>query len=179
MTAEAVPQVSDDWIESSEALLSAAVTEAQALRYKGGLPSPALGLGEVLSRLADIRSRLDRVGELHDQVSRFRTGCRVLLKEASARVDDKWAERVAGSRSRPSFGGSEIEGPRERYARADVAVAGERIVSRQRERVFDAVNDAYADVDRVRWHLESVRNDLHLMARVLSAPEHRLDRTDG
>lgn len=178
MTAEAVPPVSDDWIESSEALLSATVTEAQSLRYKGGLPDPALGVGEVLARLADIRGRLDRVGELQDQVSRFRTGCRVLLKEATARVDDKWAERVAGSRSRPGFGG-EVEGPRERYARADVAVAGDRIAARKRERVFDAVNDAYSDLDRVRWSLESVRNDLHAMLRVLSAPEHRLDRTDA
>lgn len=173
------PQFTDEWIAASEASLSAAVTEAQELRYKGGLPDPAFGLAEVLSRLSEIRVRLDRVGELLDQVSRFRTGVRVLLKEASARVDDKWAERVAGSRSRPGFGGTEIEGPRERYAKADVAVAGERIVARQRERVFDAVSDAYADVDRVRWHLESVRGDLHQMLRVMAAPEHRLDRTDG
>lgn len=179
MTAEAAPQITADWIGQAEERLSQAVTEAQELRYVGGLPDPSSGLSTVLARLSLVRTRLDRVEVLLGEVSRFRTGTRVLLREATARVDDKWAERVAGSSGKRGFGGTEIEGPRERYARADVAVVGDRILARQRERVFDAVQDAYADIERVRRGLDAVRMDLHLLVRVLSAPEHRLDRTDG
>jgi hypothetical protein len=173
------PEVSDDSVLTIEAQLIVAVDEARSLRFTGSLPDAAVGLVAVWARLQLVRANLDRVEELLGEVSRFRTGARVLLKEASARVDDRWAERVSGGRGRPGFGGSEIDGPRERYARADVAVVGDRIVARQRERVFDAVQDAHAEIDRIRRGLDAVRMDLHALVRVLSAPENRMDRTDG
>lgn len=177
------PAISDQWVEQAEALCEQHLAEAESLRYTGGLPDASLGSGEVLSRLAVIRTRLDRVDELLAEVSRFRTGARVLLKEATARVDDKWAERVAGStatsRRKGSFVGSgEMEGPRERYARADVAVVGDRMLARRRERVMDAVGDAVEAITRVHRGLDSVRFDLHAMLKLFSV-EHRLERTDG
>lgn len=183
-TAESgIPEVTDEWLAGAEGLLAAKMDEASALRFTGGLPSTEQGTGEVLARLANIRSRLDRVEVLLDEVARFRTGMRVLFKEATARADDRWSEIVAGSspggRRRGSFGSGEVEGPRERYARAEVLVFGERHAARRRERVMDAVTDAYDSVDRVRRGLDAVRFDLHAMLRVMAAPEHRLDRTDA
>jgi hypothetical protein len=173
--------VTDEWIANTEAELIRALTEAQELRYTGGLPALELGVSEVLARLADIRRRLDRIEVLISDVARFRSRLRVVLNESKARVDDTWAEKVAGSGgrgNRVSIGTFE-DAPREKYARADVAVMGLRIVARRRERVFDAIGDTYDGVDRVRRGLDSVRYDLHAMLRVLSVPEHRLDRTDG
>jgi hypothetical protein len=158
--------------------LSEALREADELRYRDGLPDISVGMRDVLGRLSVVRGRLDQIDTLLTEVGRFRTGVRVLFKEASGRVDDKWAERVAGTKQRPGFGGGDIEGPRERYAKADVHVLGDRIVARQRERLMDAVNDAYTEVDRIRRSLESVRGDLHVLLRLFTAPEHRLDRTD-
>lgn len=173
------PQIDENWIGSSEALLSSRIDEAQSLRYLGGLPDTTFGSSAVLARLAEIRTRLDRVSVIRDEIGRFRTGVRVLFKEANARVDDKWSDRVANTQgaNRKTFG-EQVEGPRERYARADVFVAGDRMVARQRERVFDAVNDAYSLVDSVAKHLDSVRFDLHAQLRVFGG-EHRLERTDA
>jgi hypothetical protein len=173
--------VTDPWITNTEARLDRSLTEAQELRYSDGLPALEEGISGVLARLADIRLRLDRVEVLVSEVARFRAQVRVALKASTAQVDDTWAEKVAGSGgrgNRASFGGFE-DAPREKYARADVAVLGLRIVARRRERVFDAIGDTYDGIDRVRRGLDSVRFDLHAMLRVLSVPEHRLDRTDG
>jgi hypothetical protein len=173
--------VTDEWIANTEASLDRALTEAQELRYAGGLPALELGASEVLARLSDIRRRLDRIEVLISDVARFRTRVRVAMNASKARVDDTWAEKVAGSGTRAnrvSIGSFE-DAPREKYARADVAVLGLRIVARRRERVLDAIGDTYDGVDRVRRGLDSVRYDLHAMLRVLSIPEHRLDRTDG
>jgi hypothetical protein len=118
---------------------------------------------------------------LLSQVATFRARVRVALKAAAASVDDAWAERVAGTGgrgNRASFSGFE-DAPRERYARADTAVLGLRVVARKRERVADAIADTYDGIERVRRGLDSARYDLHAMLRVLSVPEHRLDRTDG
>lgn len=178
---ETTEVVTDEWITNTEARLDLALTEAQELRYTGGLPALELGVSEVLARLADIRLRLDRTEVLISEVARFRARIRVALKAASALVDDTWAEKVAGSGSRASrvaIGTFEVA-PREQYARADVAVLGLRIVARRRERVLDAIGDTYDGIDRVRRGLDSARYDLHAMLRVLSIPEHRLDRTDG
>lgn len=177
MTAE-VAALSDEWVTLSESRLLEAVEKAQQKRYRGGLPDPALGAAVVLQRLSTVRLCLDEVEDLLVDVARFRTGMRVLFKEASAKADDKWAEQVAsnGGRRRASFG-SEIDAPRERYARADLATIEERRLARSRERVLDAVSDAYSVIDQIRRGLESVRMDLHALLRMLSAPEHRLDRT--
>lgn len=178
MTAAPAAEDSTDLFAQAEQRLDAAVVEAQALRYVEGLPDPALGAREVLRRLSLVRSRLDEVDELLIEVSRFRTGTRVLFKEAAARAEDRWAEQVAstGGRRRSAFG-SEMEGPRERYARADLATMEDRRVARARERTLDAVTDAYNVIDAIRRGLESVRMDLHALLRFMSAPEHRLDRT--
>jgi len=179
MTSEQV----DEWISDAEAMLEVKLNEAEEHRYRNGLPSLSMGSGALLECLADVRLRLDAVEVLLSEVSRFRTGARVVFKRSTARVDDKWAERVAGggatSRRKGTFTGSgEVEGPRERYARADVAVMGDRIVMRQRERVLDAADDAVRGLERVYKGLESVRFDLHAMLRLFSV-EHRLERTDG
>ncbi len=179
MTAAASSQITDDWVEGAESTLASKVYEAEEHRYVFGLPNMAAGSGEVLSRLADVRTRMDRVEGLLAEVARFRTGTRVLLKAATARVDDKWAERVANTPGgkRATFG-EQVEGPRERYARADVYVVGDRMDARRRERVMDAVQDSYDAIERVRRGLDAVRFDLHAMLRLFSS-EHRLDRTDG
>lgn len=139
------------------------------------------GAVAALEGLAEVRRRLDSLEVIHGDLLRFRTGIREVWKRAQAAVDDKWSERVAttSNSARPSFSRGEVEGPRERYARADQAVIAERIVARQRDKVMDAVNDAVTVVDQARRNLEGARMDLHAVLRVLAAPEHRLDRTDA
>jgi hypothetical protein len=181
--ASASKEVTDEWVAMAEARFAHDIDEAKALRIHRGLPSLEEGAVEVLARLADVRRNLDQAEVLLSELGRFRTGLRVALKSSVASVDDAWAEKVAGTGggsrgNRASFGGFE-DAPRERYARADVAVLGLRINARNRQRVFDAVNDTYDFIDGIRRGLDSTRYDLHALLRIMSIPEHRLDRTDA
>ena len=175
------PEVQDDWVLAAEARLRASVAEALSLRLTGGLPSLADGPAGVLADLSACRVRMDRVELILAEVDEFRTRLRVVWKESKARVEDGWARAVTGSAGsrRTSFGEYGGDAPRERYAKADVSVIGDRINERRRERVFDAVNDAHDVIERVRRSLDSFRMDLHAVLRVLAVPEHRLDRTEG
>lgn len=176
------PELQDDWVNAAESKLASAVGRVRELRQVKGLPDPRLGMGEVLAVLADLRVRLDEVESIQSDVSQFRTSLRVLLKESSHRVEDKWNEQVVGIRTgakRQSFGEYGSEAPRERYARADVAVLSDRIRERSRIRAFDATTDAYDTIDRIRRGLDGVRMDLHALLRAISVPEHRFDRTDS
>lgn len=177
MTASEAP-LPEDWVARAEMQLLAALGRAQALRYLDGLPHPSLGASEVLRRLSAVRVRLDEVDGLLVEVAQFRTGVRVLFKEASAQLDDRWAAHVSGNgRPRRASFGSEIDAPREKYARADLATLDDRRLSRDRERVLDASEDAYRIIEKIFRGLDSVRMDLHALLRLMSAPEHRLDRT--
>lgn len=171
--------VSDEWVEVAEARLAEALDEAEELRFTGSLPTPVSGAEAVLDALVAVRANLDRVEGIYTDLVRFRTGIRVVWKAATSEVDDKWADRVANKTSgkRAAFSGGDIEGPRERYAQADLSVLPQRINARKREQVMDAVNDAVHVLDQIKRGLEGVRMDLHSVMRLMTAPEHRLDRS--
>lgn len=162
------PSSGDPWTDGAEAKLREAVDVARKLRDVGALPPIEHGPVAVLSMLQLVRVRLDEVETVLSQVSSFRTGARALLREAEASVDDKWAESVgqapASAPNRASFSGFETA-PRERYAKADVAVLGERRAARKRGRVLDAASDALDQIRLAHRGLDGIRMDLHLLLR--------------
>jgi hypothetical protein len=157
--------------------LEALITEALGLRSGLSLPSINQGPVEVLERLIDVRTRLDRVEELLSRAVRFRTAVRARLKEASGSLDEAWATKVAQPSARrraasDGFGGS---APRERYAEADLATLDEKRNVRRLEQWFDQVSDAVEVIRQAHRGLDTTRQDLHLILRAISV-ESALER---
>lgn len=174
-----VPESGDPWTDGAEDRLRDAVRQVRKLRDVGSLPAVEHGPGAVLGMLQLVRERLDEVETVLSQVSAFRTGARALSREADAAVEDLWAEKVGqapAARSRPSFNHSFDEAPRERYAKADVAVLGERRKARRRTRVLEAANDAVEQVRLAHRGLDGVRTDLYMLLRAMGI-EGRYERS--
>lgn len=173
------PPSGDDWTDGAEDKLREAVRQVRKLRDVGPLPAVEHGPAAVLGMLQLVRERLDEVETVLSQVSAFRTGARALSREADALVDDTWAEKVGqGStpRARVSFNAGFDEAPRERYAKADVAVLGERRKARRRARVLEAANDAVEQVRLAHRGLDGVRTDLYMLLRAMGI-EGRFERS--
>lgn len=158
--------------------LEALITEALGLRSGLVLPSIDQGPVEVLERLIEVRTRLDRVEELLSRAVRFRTAVRVRLKEASGSLDEAWASKVAqpaAVRRRAASDGWGGAAPRERYAEADLATLEEKRNVRRLEQWFDQVNDAVEVIRQAHRGLDTTRQDLHLILRAMSV-ESSLER---
>jgi hypothetical protein len=157
--------------------LEALLSEALGLRSGLSLPSINQGPVEVLERLIDVRTRLDRVEELLSRAVRFRTAVRSRLKEASGSLDEAWATKVAqpSARRRVASDGWGGSAPRERYAEADLATLDEKRNVRRLEQWFDQVNDAVEVIRQAHRGLDTTRQDLHLILRAISV-ESALER---
>jgi hypothetical protein len=144
----------------------------EALRLRQSLPLPTIDQGpvEVLERLADVRTRLDRLEELLSIAVRIRGRLRASLKEANASVEDRWAEFVSAPSRRPRAGSDGWSGsaPRERYAEADLATLDQKRLQRRVEKASDHSNDAVDIIRQAHRGLDSTRLDLHLVLRAMS-----------
>lgn len=152
------------------------VDEVLNLRHGSTLPSIDQGPTEVLARLTDIRTRLDRVEEILSTVIRFRGRVQAECKVATAEAEELWAAKVVEpsrrGRTQTEWG---APAPRERYAEADLATLEPKRKQRQLERAVDTANTAVEVIQRAHRGLDSTRQDLHLILRAMTV-ESQLER---
>jgi hypothetical protein len=132
---------------------------------------------ELLAALADVRARLDRVEELLASGLRLRGQARRAAEDASFAADVAWAQALESIKSAPvRRGGSDsFEGPRERYAQADLAIFDAKRHTRALARQASEMDD-YVEVLRLTLRgLDGVRSDLLVMLRAFQV-EARLER---
>ncbi len=143
------------------------IEEVFTLRFGAEGAKPGEGPSEVLARLLEIRNRIDRVEELLIRSLRVKARVHRLNASVQATVDDEWDQAVSATRSSPSLRGSDMVGPRERYAEANLTTLSSR---REARKVADLASYADEAVDTIRVALRGlgdVRQDLNTVLRAL------------
>lgn len=162
--------------QAVEATLIDFMEESYRLRFGTAVsPNPGEGMPELLAKLLDVRRSMDRVEELLFKSLRIRARISRINTSIQADVEDKWDQAVKNTRSNSVIRGSDMVGPRERYADANLSTLVER---REARRVAALASTADEAVDVIRLSLrglDSMRQDLSTAFRAMSF-ESNLER---
>jgi hypothetical protein len=142
-----------------ERLLQDYLVEALDLRFTFTIPPPGAGPEVVMNSLIETRQRLDRVEELLVRTLRIRARARRAATAATASADDHWnraVRRVATSSVRQ---GPEFQGPRERYAEADLSTLEHRHEARLAEALAGHCDETYDAIRTMHRGLDGLRQD--------------------
>lgn len=149
-----------------ERLLQDYLVEVLELRFTFTIPPPGAASDEIVRSLSDTRQRLDRVEELLVRTMRIRARARRAATAATASADDQWNRAVRKVATSSARQGPEFQGPRERYAEADLAILEQRHQARLAEALaahcdetFDAIRTMYRGLDGLRQdHVTMLRS---------------------
>lgn len=162
--------------EEVRARLGEFIEEAFALRFQLGEWPANAAPAEVLARLLDIRSRLDRVDELLFRAVRIKSEVGRVHTRAHVAAEAAWDQASVATRRAPAVRGSgEFTGPRERYAEANLATLGQRRSSRQAEEVKSFADEAVEVLRIAQRGLDGARQETLQMLRSLQF-ESNLER---
>src|SRR5687768_16899500 len=140
--------VNDQEVQDVESTLLGFMEEAYRLRFgKTVSPNPGEGVTELLSKLLDVRRSMDRVEELLFKSLRIRAKIDRINTSVQADVEDKWDQAVKDTRSNSVIRGSDMVGPRERYADANLATL---VVRREARRVAALMSTANEAVEVIK-----------------------------
>jgi hypothetical protein len=124
--------------------------EVLQLRLEVSLPSSQAIPQIVLDSLLDARAKSDRVEEISIKILRRRSKVLRYVAVLKASVDDKWSTAIVDMKKSSARNRDQYEGPRERYAEADLAVLDSRRKLRQAEEVLALLDEA-SDVIKVAF----------------------------
>jgi hypothetical protein len=118
----------------------------------------------VLDSLLEARWKADRVENLHVQALQIRAQVARMANSLRAQADDAWTTALVKARSARR---AEFEGPRERYADADLASLTEKRDARKADDLL-SLADEVSDVIRVSFRgLNEVIQDHRTWLRAL------------
>lgn len=147
--------------------LNSYIEEVYRLRFNADVSKPGEGPSEILARLMTTRKSLDRIEELFMSCLRVKAKANRMKDSAQATVEDEWDQAVMNTRSATVVRGSDMIGPRERYANANLATLATRRNARSVAELASVADEA-VDVIRVAYRgLDSVRQDLNTVLRTL------------
>ena len=126
---------------SIEDHLTLLVEEALELRSQSSMPSSEATPQEVLNSLLDQRWRADRMEAINIEVMRIRGRVSRATAYCKAAVDDTWTQALVDARKSSARRGDQFEGPRERYADADLAALSQRRELRKAENVLSLADE--------------------------------------
>ncbi len=126
------------------------VKEALELRFQSSLPSATATPQAVVDSLLDCRIRADRLEGIYIQVVQIRARAARMAAAAKAEADDAWATSIMDMKSRASRNRDQFEGPRERYAEADLASMDFKRKARKAEEVLGLADES-SDVIRTAY----------------------------
>lgn len=167
---------------TAELAAQAAQWKASALAYRrqvGAVFEGARRTGTIIAW----REALQAIRGLQDGVEEI-LAVAIIAKGASERwaasmkaeYEDRWAEKSAEDSRVAVRRGPEMEGPRERYARVDLAVFNELRNWRQAEQDALVAQEAEREI-QVRYRaVNTTREDIHQILRAI-AFESTLERT--
>jgi hypothetical protein len=136
--------------EDIEASLAPIVEEVLKLRLQATLPDSNVIPQAVLDSLLDVRSKADRVEELNIKVMRLRAYTARKVAALKAAADDEWAQALVSRKRAGARSGDQFEGPRERYAEADLVTLELRRSLRKAEELLSIIDEA-SDVIKVAF----------------------------
>jgi hypothetical protein len=146
-------------LASVRSLLHEMVTEATSLRLEVGLPAAGADVAQLLNSLRDTRVRLDRVEELLVRSMQLRGQIERNAIAVSADAADAWARAVRAIAAAPLTRGPEFQGPRERYAEADLLTLEQRRDARAAEGLLAEATDTREMLRTLHRGLDGVRQD--------------------
>ncbi len=128
--------------------LSDVIDEVLTLRAQVSMPSESAIPQAVLDSLISARAKADRIEALSINLLRVRYVVSRQLASARAVLDDAWAQAVVDINKQVSRNHDQYEGPRERYAEADLATLQLKRSVRKSEEAM-ALVDETSDVIKI------------------------------
>lgn len=122
--------------------LESLVEEALALRTSARLPQFGADVHTVVDSLLDMRHKADRLEGLHIQAVQIKAKINRLYSAHKAEADDAWASSIMEQKSAGARNRDQYEGPRERYAEADLASMVQKRKARKAEELLSLADEA-------------------------------------
>lgn len=129
-------------MEELKSKLEHLVDEALALRISAHLPEMGADVHTVVDSLLDTRHKADRLEGLHIQALQVKAKISRIAASAKAEADDAWASAISDMRSAAVRNRDTYEGPRERYAEADLASIAQKRKARKAEELLSLAEEA-------------------------------------
>lgn len=142
-----------------EKLLQDYLMEALELRFTYATLTPGASPEDVMGGLIATRQRVDRLEEILVRTLRVRARVRRSATAATVTADEQWnraVRRIATSSARQ---GPEFQGPRERYAEADLETLEHRRAARAAEALAGSCDETYDAIRTMYRGLDGLRQD--------------------
>jgi hypothetical protein len=158
--------------EDVEGSIAPYVQEVLRLRSEASIPSSAAIPQAVLDSLLEVRAKADRVEEINIRILHLRHMASRRVTYVQAQVDDAWAQAIVDLKKAGSRSGDQYEGPRERYAQADLATLALKRELRKEERLLSHVDEASDIVKMALRGLNEVIQDHRIWLRTLQVQSY-------
>lgn len=139
--------------------LRAIVIEAMTLRAEASFPPAGADTHTLWTSLQDTRQRLDRVEELLVQVLRIHGRAHRHGLSSAATAKEAWSRAVRAIATAPSIRGPEFQGPRERYAEADLVTLEDQRAALAAELLVAEAVEAREVLRTLHRGLDGLRQD--------------------
>jgi hypothetical protein len=154
-------------MEEIEKRIAELLTEALNLRSESSMPYSEASPQVVLNSLLDNRQRVDRLEGIYLQVIQIRARLSRKTSAVKAEAEDSWAEALASMKSQGSRNRDQYEGPRERYAEADLATLELKRKARKAEELLGVAVEADDVIKTALRGLNEVIQDHRIWLRSL------------
>ena len=143
--------------------------EVLALRHTDDpLPTANADPQILVDSLLAVRTRLDRIEGILAAVERARGRVDRALTLTSFSGDVAWAQALEDLKRKPTRSNSDFQGPRERYAEADLAALGPRRETNQLEALAKSARTAATVTRDAARGLNGVREDHLAILRAMN-----------
>lgn len=159
-------------MDDVEAQLAPFVEEVLRLRLAASIPSSSAIPQAVLDSLLEVRAKSDRVEAINIQVMRLRHRVARRVAAVKATADDAWSQAIADIKKAGARSGDQYEGPRERYAQADLATLSVKREMRKAEELLSIVDEASDVIKTALRGLNEVIQDHRIWLRTIQVQSY-------
>lgn len=159
-------------MDDLEGQLAPYVEEVLRLRLEASIPHSSAIPQAVLDSLLDVRAKSDRVEAISIQVMRMRHRAARKVASLKASVDDAWSQAIVDVKKAGARSGDQYEGPRERYAQADLAVLTLKRESRKAEELLSILDEASDVIKTALRGLNEVIQDHRIWLRTIQVQSY-------
>lgn len=154
-------------MEEIEKRIAELLSEALSLRSDSSMPYSEASPQVVLNSLLDNRQRVDRLEGIYLQVIQIRARLSRRTSAVKAEAEDAWAEALSSMKSQGARNRDQYEGPRERYAEADLATLDLKRKARKAEELLNIAIEADDVIKTALRGLNEVIQDHRIWLRSL------------
>lgn len=155
-----------------EVQLAPFVDEVLRLRLEASIPHSTAIPQAVLDSLLEVRAKSDRAEAISIQVMRMRHRQARTVASIKATSDDAWSQAMADIKKAGSRSGDQYEGPRERYAQADLATLSVKRELRKAEELLSVVDEASDVIKTALRGLNEVIQDHRIWLRTIQVQSY-------